>query len=103
MLATQSGSLGTVPGSPPMEVDMATDVLPSWVDGKAKRAITDFVTGATTPGDDFIEPGDRIATFDNDGTLWIEQPVPIQLDFIFRALAQAAQHDPDLAGQDPYK
>jgi phosphoglycolate phosphatase-like HAD superfamily hydrolase len=86
-----------------MEVNVATDVLPSWVDGKAKRAITDFVTGATTPGEGFIEPADRIAAFDNDGTLWIEQPVPIQLDFIFRALAQAAQHDPDLAAQQPYK
>lgn len=82
---------------------MTDDALPSWIDGPAKSAVVGFVTGATTPGEDFIEPADRIAVFDNDGTLWIEQPVPIQLDFIFRALAHAAQNDPDLAGQDPYK
>ena len=82
---------------------MTDDALPSWIDGPAKSAVVGFVTGATTPGEAFIEPADRIAVFDNDGTLWIEQPVPIQLDFIFRALAHAAQNDPDLAGQDPYK
>ncbi len=55
------------------------------------------MTGAVTQGEGFIEPADRIAVFDNDGTLWIEQPLPVQLDFIFRALAEAAQKDTSLA------
>jgi hypothetical protein len=50
-------------------------VLASWKDGAAKQAILDFVTAATTPGPAFVEPADRIATFDNDGTLWVEQPL----------------------------
>jgi hypothetical protein len=45
------------------------DLLPSWNDGHAKRAILKFVTNGTTPGDTFIKPADRIAVFDNDGTL----------------------------------
>lgn len=80
-----------------------TEHLASWNDGEARRSILAFVEGATTSGDSFIEPADRVATFDNDGTLWIEQPLPVQLDFIFRALAQAAQSDSSLAQKDPYK
>lgn len=59
-------------------------VLASWKDGPAKQAILDFVEAATTPGAAFVEPADRIATFDNDGTLWVEQPIPPQFDFVFR-------------------
>jgi hypothetical protein len=82
---------------------MMSDLLPSWNDGEAKRAVLQFVTNATTPGDAFIKPADRIAVFDNDGTLWAEQPLPVQLDFVFRALADAAQRDATLAEQQPYK
>lgn len=78
-----------------------TDTLASWNDGEARRAILSFVEGATSPGG--IEPADRIAVFDNDGTMWIEQPLPVQLDFIFRALARAAQDDTSLADQQPYR
>jgi len=80
-----------------------TDLLASWNDGEARRAIEQFVETATAPGPGFIDPADRIAAFDNDGTLWIEQPLPVQLDFISRALAEAAQQDPTLAAKDPYK
>jgi phosphoserine phosphatase len=80
-----------------------SDLLPSWNDREAKRAILQFVTDATTTGDAFIEPADRIAVFDNDGTLWAEQPLPVQLDFIIRALKNAAQRDATLAEQQPYK
>lgn len=79
-----------------------TEPLASWNDGGAKRSIQQFVSDSVTPGDGFIEPADRIATFDNDGTLWIEQPLPVQLDFIFRALAAAANKDESLAKQEPY-
>ena len=53
--------------------------LASWKEGPAKQAILDFVDAATTPGPAFVERADRIATFDNDGTLWAEKPVPFQL------------------------
>ena len=60
----------------------AADPLPSWNDGEAKRAILSFVaetTSAGAPG--FVPPAERIATFDNDGTLWAEQPLYFQLAF----------------------
>jgi phosphoglycolate phosphatase-like HAD superfamily hydrolase len=77
--------------------------LASWNDGDARRSIEAFVQAAGTPGDGFIEPADRIAVFDNDGTLWIEQPLPVQLDFIVRSMAQAAEKDSSLADKEPYK
>ena len=80
-----------------------TDVLASWRTGSAKQAIIDFVTRSTTPGPDFVEVADRIATFDNDGTLWVEQPLPPQFDFVFRRWAEEVKADPSLAEQQPYK
>src|SRR5262249_41697737 len=70
------------------------DPLPSWNEGQAKRAITDFVARVTTPGAaDFVPPAERIATFDNDGTLWCEQPYYFQLAFAFdRVKAMAPKH-----------
>jgi len=57
----------------------AADPLPSWNDGPAKQSIIDFVTKVTTPGSpDFVPVPERIAVYDNDGTLWSEQPVPVQ-------------------------
>lgn len=61
---------------------MSNTVLPSWNDGVAKNAVVDFVTSAVTPGEGFVEIADRIAAFDNDGTLWSEQPLPPQFDFV---------------------
>ena len=58
----------------------AADPLPSWNDGPAKQSIISFVERVTTPGSpDFVPVSERIATFDNDGTLWCEQPIPVQL------------------------
>jgi phosphoglycolate phosphatase-like HAD superfamily hydrolase len=57
----------------------------------------------TTQGPDFVAPRDRVAAFDNDGTLWVEQPLPPQLDFVFRKWAQEMQADPSMASQQPYK
>ncbi len=65
------------------------DPLPSWNDGAAKRSIVAFVEKVTQPGwPDFVPRADRIATFDNDGTLWSEQPMPVQLYFA-RTMARA--------------
>jgi phosphoglycolate phosphatase-like HAD superfamily hydrolase len=78
-------------------------VLASWKDGPARQAILDFVNAATTPGEAFVAPADRIATFDNDGTLWVEQPMPPQVDFLFRKWQEEIEADPSPAGRQPYK
>jgi phosphoserine phosphatase len=82
---------------------MTDTALASWNDRPAKQAIVDFVTSATKPGPGFVAVADRIATFDNDGTLWVEQPLPPQFDFVFRRWAEEIKADPSLAEQEPYK
>jgi len=77
--------------------------LSSWNDGSAKKAILDFVERVTTEGPDFVPVADRIAAFDNDGTLWVEQPLPPQFDFVFRKWAEEIKADPSMAEQQPYK
>lgn len=79
------------------------DVLASWNDGPTKQAILAFVDRVTTPGRDFVPEADRIATFDNDGTLWVERPAPPQFDFLLRKWSQEAKANPTLAAQQPYK
>jgi phosphoserine phosphatase len=78
-------------------------VLASWNNGAAKAAILDFVKRMTSDGPDFVPVADRIASFDNDGTLWVEQPLPPQFDFVFRKWAEEVKADPSLASQQPYK
>jgi phosphoserine phosphatase len=82
---------------------MADPMLASWKDGSAKQAIVDFVASTTQAGPAFVPAADRIATFDNDGTLWVEQPLPPQFDFVFRKWASEIEADPSLAAQQPYK
>ena len=78
--------------------------LPSWHDTETTRAILAFVEAATREGDPgFVRPAERIAVFDNDGTLWTEKPMPVQLDFIVRSFAAAAERDPGLRERQPYK
>jgi phosphoglycolate phosphatase-like HAD superfamily hydrolase len=81
----------------------AADPLPSWNDGPAKQSIIAFVTKVTTLGSpDFVPPAERIATFDNDGTLWSEQPAPVQLFFALdRVKALAPQH-PEWNATEPF-
>jgi hypothetical protein len=81
----------------------AADPLPSWNDSAAKQAIVDFVAKVTKEGSpDFVPVDQRIATFDNDGTLWIEQPMYVQLFFILgRVQALAPQH-PEWKTQEPF-
>ncbi len=81
-----------------------TDPLPSWNDGTVKKAIIDFVARVTTQGSpDFVPVEQRIATFDNDGTLWTEQPFYFQLAFAFdRIKAMAPQH-PEWKKTQPFK
>src|SRR5262245_13344880 len=81
-----------------------TDPLPSWNDGAAKTAIVDFVARVTKEGGpDFVPAADRIATFDNDGTLWGEQPLYFQFLFaVERVKALAPQH-PEWKTEEPFK
>jgi phosphoserine phosphatase len=81
----------------------AADPLPSWNDGPAKQSIINFVERVTTPGSpDFVPVSERIATFDNDGTLWCEQPIPVQLYFVLdRVKALAPQH-PEWNTSEPF-
>lgn len=77
------------------------DPLPSWREGPRRRALLDFVAAVTTPGGpDFVPPTERIATFDNDGTLWVEQPAYTQLIFTRDRLRALAPANPGWA-QDP--
>jgi len=80
------------------------DPLASWNDGAVKKSITDFVARVTTQGGaEFVPPAERIATFDNDGCLWAEQPVYFQVQFAFdRVRALAPQH-PEWKTQQPFK
>ena len=81
-----------------------SDPLPSWNEGATKKSITDFVARVTTKGSpDFVPVPERIATFDNDGTLWTEQPVYFQVAFALdRAKAMAAKN-PKLKAKQPFK
>ena len=80
---------------------MTRELLSSWAEGKAKQAIIDFVE--QTCGENGVPIEERVAVFDNDGTLWCEKPMPIQLDFILRRLAEMAQADPELGSRQPWK
>lgn len=81
-----------------------TSVLPSWNDGPVKSAIVDFVKQVTTAGEPhFVPPSARIATFDNDGTLWCEQPMQTQFFFAKDRLRQLVKTEPELGTQQPFK
>lgn len=83
---------------------MTGNVLPSWRAGATRDAILGFVDRSTDPGSrDFIPLPDRIAAFDNDGTLWVEQPLPPQFDFVFGTWAKEIRDDPSMAEVQPYK
>ncbi len=82
----------------------AADALPSWNDGPAKTAIIDFVGRVTQDGGpQFVPIGERIATFDNDGTLWCEQPMYVQAAFVFDRLRALAPTHPDWKTKEPFR
>jgi phosphoglycolate phosphatase-like HAD superfamily hydrolase len=78
--------------------------LPSWREGPTRRAIVRFVETVTSQDDsDYVPPPERVAVFDNDGTLWCEKPMYIQLDFALRRLQRAAADDASLRALQPWK
>jgi haloacid dehalogenase-like hydrolase len=81
-----------------------SDPLPSWNDTAPKQSIIAFVNKVTTDGTpDFVPVEDRIATFDNDGTLWVEQPMYVQLAFAFARVKQLAPQHPEWKTTQPFK
>src|SRR4029079_13443592 len=79
-------------------------MLESWNDGAAKSAIVDFVARVTKEGGpDYVPSAERIATFDNDGTLWCEQPMPVQAFFVADRGRELAAKDPAMKASQPFK
>jgi phosphoserine phosphatase len=79
------------------------EILPSWRDGAARTAIVEFVRAVNQPGESFVPAAERIATFDNDGTLWCEKPTYVQAYFVFRRWKEMVEAKPALAEEQPYK
>jgi phosphoglycolate phosphatase-like HAD superfamily hydrolase len=78
--------------------------LPSWNNTSTKQAILNFVAAITDEGGpQFVPPEERIAVFDNDGTLWCEKPMYIQFDYLLRRLAEQAENDPSLRSKQPWQ
>ena len=87
-----------------IEVPKAVDPLPSWNEGPAKKAIIDFVKDVTyTSSENFIPANERIATFDNDGNLWAEQPLYFQLFFAIDRIQAEAENHPEWKEEQPFK
>lgn len=78
-------------------------MLDSWNDTSTRAVIEEYVRAVTGDGPGFVPEAERIATFDNDGTLWAEKPMPIQLDFTLHRMAEMAKSDEALQRQQPWK
>jgi len=78
--------------------------LSSWNESSTTRAIAEFVERVTTEGGpDYVPPSERIAIYDNDGTLWCEKPMPVEVVFILQRLAEMAEQDPGLRTRQPWQ
>jgi len=96
---------GATPGATPEAASpqKPTDPLPSWNDGPTKQSVLSFVEKVTAPGSpDFVPAAERIATFDNDGTLWAERPLYTQLVFAIDRVKQLAPQHPEWQTQEPF-
>jgi phosphoglycolate phosphatase-like HAD superfamily hydrolase len=80
------------------------DLLPSWNEGPTKQFIVEFVRAVTDErSEDYVEPSERIAVFDNDGTLWVEQPIYTQITFMFDRVKELAPQHPEWKTTQPFK
>ena len=94
----------TAPSSPPRAHSTATDPLPSWNDGPSKKTVTGFVSRVTQQGGpDFVHPSERVAVFDNDGTLWSEQPMYFQFAFALDRVRTLAPTHPEWKQSQPFR
>ena len=102
LLPALSGPL--IPASAPAQTPTAGAPLPSWRDGAAKQAIVDFVRATTDRGSpNFVPPEDRIATFDQDGTLWVEHPMYTQVVYCLERVPAVVEKRPELKRVEPFK
>src|SRR5215469_5281570 len=87
-----------------MATTSSPNSLATWKDGAAKSQILDFVARVTQQGGpDFVSPAERIAVFDNDGTLWSEQPLQVQVFFLIDRVKELAGKDPTLRERQPFR
>jgi phosphoglycolate phosphatase-like HAD superfamily hydrolase len=106
-MISRRGSLGVAAAAFALPASLATaqvSALPSWREGPSRRAILDFVQAVTTEGSaDFVPPAERVAVFDNDGTLWVEQPIYTQFLFVLGRIRELAPQHPDWATREPFR
>ena len=107
---TQSGFQFLLPGCVAIfavcicSVANAADSLASWNEGPAKKAIMEFVAAVTDKNSkDYVEPVERVAVFDNDGTLWVEYPMYTQFLFAFERVKELAPQHPEWRTKQPFK
>ncbi len=101
--ALLQGSVGIL-GSASLASAQAPDPLPSWNGGPAKQAIVDFVHATTDQSSPkFVPPAERIATFDQDGTLWVEQPMYTQVVYCLNRVPEVVKANPGLAAVEPFQ
>lgn len=87
----------------PIRAASPADPLPSWRDGPAKQSIVSFIERVTSEGEDYVSPPERIAVFDNDGTLWGEQPIYVQLAFTIDRVRKLAPEHPEWREKEPFQ
>lgn len=107
LLVIALASAACAPRSPSATATAATrdpaDPLPSWREGATRRHIVDFVAAVTDPdSSDFVPPAERVAVFDNDGTLWAEKPLYFQLLFAVDRVRELAPQHPEWRRQEPF-
>jgi haloacid dehalogenase-like hydrolase len=99
----QTGATSPASAPPTAQATGAGDPLPSWNEGPTKKAIGDFVARVTKEGSrDFVPVPERIATFDNDGTLWAEKPLPFQVLFALERVKVLAPTHPEWSTKEPF-
>jgi phosphoglycolate phosphatase-like HAD superfamily hydrolase len=104
LVACRAEAPSAVPAGAGSKAPASIDLLPSWNDGAARNAIIEFVSKTTRQGGaDFVPPAERIAVFDNDGTLWAEQPMYFQLAFALDRIKALAQKHPEWKTTQPFK
>ncbi|NNJ63999.1 MAG: haloacid dehalogenase-like hydrolase, partial [Xanthomonadales bacterium] len=82
----------------------APQPLPAWNDGPSRQAILDFVDAVTDPdGPGYVAPSERVAVFDNDGTLWAEKPLYFQMMFVLDRIRAMADQHPEWREQEPFR
>ena len=97
-------SAAVAPVSASAQTSTSSGALPSWNDGPAKQAILDFVRDTTDRASPkFVPPEERIATFDQDGTLWVEHPVYSQMMYCLDRVPVLAEQKPELKNVEPFK